>query len=71
MASTPVPEPRSSTRLVSCASSRVIAAMIVSSDLPLRYRVNTFPTPEEFAAFTKSEYAKFGKLVKDAGMQPE
>lgn len=25
-------------------------AMIVSSDLPLRYRVNTFPTPEEFAA---------------------
>ena len=28
-------------------------------------------TPEEFAAFTKSEYAKFGKLVKDAGMQPE
>lgn len=28
-------------------------------------------TPEEFAAFTRSEYAKFGKLVKDAGMQPE
>jgi tripartite-type tricarboxylate transporter receptor subunit TctC len=28
-------------------------------------------TPEEFLAFTKSEYAKFGKLVKDAGMQPE
>jgi tripartite-type tricarboxylate transporter receptor subunit TctC len=28
-------------------------------------------TPEEFLAFTKSEYAKFGKLVKDAGMLPE
>ena len=28
-------------------------------------------TPEEFLAFTKAEYAKYGKLVKDAGMQPE
>ena len=28
-------------------------------------------TPEEFLAFTKAEHAKYGKLVKDAGMQPE
>ena len=28
-------------------------------------------TPEEFLAFAKAEYAKYGKLVKDAGMQPE
>ena len=28
-------------------------------------------TPEEFAAFTRSEYAKFEKLVKEAGMKPE
>ena len=28
-------------------------------------------TPEEFLAFTRAEYAKYGKLVKDAGMQPE
>ncbi|MBL8381548.1 MAG: tripartite tricarboxylate transporter substrate binding protein [Burkholderiales bacterium] len=28
-------------------------------------------TPEEFAAFTRAEHAKYGRLVKDAGMQPE
>ena len=28
-------------------------------------------TPEEFAAFTRSEYEKFAKLVKLAGIQPE
>jgi tripartite-type tricarboxylate transporter receptor subunit TctC len=28
-------------------------------------------TPDEFVAFGKSEYAKFGRLVKEAGMQPE
>jgi tripartite-type tricarboxylate transporter receptor subunit TctC len=28
-------------------------------------------TPEEFAAFTRSEYAKFAQLVKQAGIQPE
>ena len=28
-------------------------------------------TPEEFLAFTRAEHAKYGKLVKDAGMQPE
>ena len=28
-------------------------------------------TPEEFAAFTKSEHDKFAKLIKAAGIQPE
>ena len=28
-------------------------------------------TPEEFAAFGKSEYAKFERLVREAGMKPE
>jgi tripartite-type tricarboxylate transporter receptor subunit TctC len=28
-------------------------------------------TPEEFAEFTRSEYAKFAKIIKDAGMKPE
>jgi tripartite-type tricarboxylate transporter receptor subunit TctC len=28
-------------------------------------------TPEDFAAFTKSELAKFAKTVKDAGIEPE
>lgn len=28
-------------------------------------------TPEEFAAFTRSELSKYAKLVKDAGIQPE
>jgi tripartite-type tricarboxylate transporter receptor subunit TctC len=28
-------------------------------------------TPEEFAEFTRSEYAKYAKIVKDAGMKPE
>ena len=28
-------------------------------------------TPEEFAAFTRSEHAKFAQLVKQAGIQPE
>jgi tripartite-type tricarboxylate transporter receptor subunit TctC len=28
-------------------------------------------TPEEFAAFTRAEYEKFGRIVKAAGIQPE
>ncbi len=28
-------------------------------------------TPEEFAAFTRSELAKYAKIVRDAGIQPE
>ena len=28
-------------------------------------------TPEEFAAFGRSEYAKFERLVREAGMKPE
>ena len=28
-------------------------------------------TPDEFAAFTRSEFSKYAKLVKDAGIQPE
>ena len=28
-------------------------------------------TPDEFAAFTRAEHAKFAKLVKDANIQPE
>ena len=28
-------------------------------------------TPDEFAAFTKSEHDKFAKLLKAAGIQPE
>ena len=28
-------------------------------------------TPQELAALMKSEYMRFGKIVKDAGIQPE
>ena len=28
-------------------------------------------TPEEFAAFARAEYAKYEKLIKQAGMKPE
>ena len=28
-------------------------------------------TPEEFGAYIKSEIAKWGKVIRDAGIQPE
>ena len=28
-------------------------------------------TPEEFAAFTRAEYEKYSKLIRQAGIQPE
>jgi tripartite-type tricarboxylate transporter receptor subunit TctC len=30
-----------------------------------------YDTPEQFAAFIKSETAKYGKLIKDAGIKAE
>jgi len=29
------------------------------------------PSPEEFAAYVREQYAKMGKLVKDAGVRAE
>lgn len=51
--------------------ARIVRLPDVAERLTSLGAIAAASAPEDFAAFARAEHAKYGKLVKDAGIQPE
>jgi tripartite-type tricarboxylate transporter receptor subunit TctC len=63
----PVGEPRANIAVLNSALNRVIAAQTMKDKLALIGAEPAGGTPEQFGAFIRSEYAKWGEVVRRSG----